>query len=591
MRKNKISIVAKTPSNWENNQIVEHARKRGMDVEITQFTDLNNFHIVKDDLGEIIVWRSSDLDKIVDRNLFMHLTSQHTVINDSLMKFPALAHKFFQQKYIAEKTSLQTIPTFRFRSIDSVMDAINETKLKYPFIVKPNLGARGEGILLINSENEISNLPEDIYEYVFQNFIRNTGDYRVFVLGGKAVGVMKRVAKEGEYLNNFSKGGSVHFEQDQKIIEYLEKEAPRVSAVFDLKLCGVDFIYDEDEKLFKFLEVNTAPQWQGLVNALQKDITDEIIDYAIRLNSKDESSTSSLVHDCYELNQSNLGSKIFHYNSRMYLWTKEDKYKARLEAYRSKYANLSGILDKSRNSPSSNKKKSLHDQERAEYFEKYPKLRGFNEALFKYLFAYTIYDIDESDELGNSALIDEMSNLARQLLEDKEALKTLSTFAINYLYLLRFFLRSTGDKIFEVSELLSVIEEFKHEINKENTDLYIYFATHCIIGESAFYSRRIESDREVYLELLKKVEEVIHQGYFNITLDNKCEFLVCCRLVGYSSFLEPIIQNEAEMSLSPIDNYIVDTVNSETRRQEKKTFLLSEHRNVLYIMANTEPKF
>ncbi len=85
---------------------------------------------------------------------------------------------------------------------------MEQGKLSFPFIKKPDLGARGEGVEVIGDSRQLDQLKnEEITGFVFQNFIENKGDYRVFVVGGKPIGVMKRIAQKGSFLNNVSRGG------------------------------------------------------------------------------------------------------------------------------------------------------------------------------------------------------------------------------------------------------------------------------------------------------------------------------------------------------------------------------------------------
>ena len=74
-------------------------------------------------------------------------------------------------------------------------------------------------------------------------------------------------------------------------------------------------------------------------------------------------------------------------------------------------------------------------------------------------------------------------------------------------------------------------------------------------------------------------------NYFNLSLDNKLEFLICCKLIEYNSFLEEIIAQEAEKSFSPIGNFLVDRLNGYGIKASGKDFFSSEHRNVLYLLS------
>jgi hypothetical protein len=85
--------------------------------------------------------------------------------------------------------------------------------------------------------------------------------------------------------------------------------------------------------------------------------------------------------------------------------------------------------------------------------------------------------------------------------------------------------------------------------------------------------------------MLDELETVISDNYTAINMDNKFEFLVCCKLAGKQSSLESEIFAEAEYSVSEDGTFIVDRHNSNPQTANS-TLDLSEHRNVLFIMAN-----
>jgi hypothetical protein len=87
--------------------------------------------------------------------------------------------------------------------------------------------------------------------------------------------------------------------------------------------------------------------------------------------------------------------------------------------------------------------------------------------------------------------------------------------------------------------------------------------------------------------MLRRLETVIRKQFDMINLDNKLEFLVCCRILNYETDLFDRIYRECEGSISPHGTYLVDTLNS-SKNTTKASLDGSEHRNVLFIMS-TEP--
>ena len=115
--------------------------------------------------------------------------------------------------------------------------------------------------------------------------------------------------------------------------------------------------------------------------------------------------------------------------------------------------------------------------------------------------------------------------------------------------------------------------------------LKIYFLTHCLIGASLFYIKDINSkDKKAYQKLVKELENLIKDNYFQVTLDNKFEFLVAAKLCDYQTVLRKTIKSEADNAFSLYGNYLIDQLN-QTEKIYGDNIISSEHRNVLYLMA------
>ena len=116
----------------------------------------------------------------------------------------------------------------------------------------------------------------------------------------------------------------------------------------------------------------------------------------------------------------------------------------------------------------------------------------------------------------------------------------------------------------------------------------LYLLSHCIIGASSFYFNKIEENAETYTAMLRLMEELIKSSYFSLNLDIKFEFLVCVGILGYKTYLKDIILGEGACSMSPLGNFLVDTLNSDSDNPLKHNMLLAEHRNVLFLMAGSQ---
>lgn len=590
----KITLIAKN-INFCNEDLLKASNKKGVEVNIIDFDNLSdclNF----DNWGDIILWRSSNLTKENRYIIFEYLKNNNKIIINIGQIEGNISSKYYQQykvlNYIKKHkyTSLNYIPTYKFNSFDDLKKCHS---LNLPFIEKPDEGAQGNGVRLINNYSEIIDLSKNVY----QNFIPNDGDYRVICLGSKVLGIVKRVAKKGDIRNNISQGGDVFIETDIDIKNKLENIALQISSIFNLNLCGVDIVFDEKDNNFKFLEVNSLVWWEGFSQITGINIGNEIIKHCIDLYNRKNVKIEKLVQNYYDENFEHLGGKKFHYVSRLYLFLKDNHYKKHLLDLQKEYIGINeneteniikNILNKTQNDDSIEYRNE--NDIRNEILKNYPNLGKYNSLLFKFLFSLKVYNKDISPYILKSIDIETLTKYYQKLCSNSEHLCKLSTLAINYLYNINHFLRHiNADKIpkLDPNYFLKVAQkDFKNNEdikNKYNLELYYY--THLIIGASKFYSEKIIENKKEYLKMIEICEKIIQENYFDINIDNKVEFLVCAKLLDHQSSLFEIIYSECKNSLSDIGNFLIDRNNKFSNMKNKNNFIQSEHRNVLFIMA------
>lgn len=588
-----IAIVSKHKSiyGWHTDQLKISAKKSGYPIQFVNYSNLNNnsqYYLKELEKYSTIFWRSSDLKKNIERDVLFKLLKNKTFVNRGILLVPSTAEKFYQQKYLESTKyplAVKTIPSFSFKSVDELYTAIDSNELVFPLIAKPNTGSKGIGLMLIENKKHLEDLREKIKDHVVQEFIPNKCDYRVFVLGGIPKYAMKRSRqKDKSFVNNISQGGKAEIIENSRLRDRLFDIAAEVASVFDLGICGVDIIENSETGELFFMEVNTAPQWKGLQSACNVNISQLIVDYLITMDQRHQSkSIYSLVEEYYDKNI-HLTSKSFHYYSRLYLWNKDAKYYDLLmKQHYNRYQNIEKSIDNRLNMIESNSLRQI--DVRKEFLERYPLIRNYNSLLFYYMFAKTIYEINISKQIFDRDLIDKFIDMANELLLDEEAIAKLSTIAINFLYGVKTLVSEFPDKNFDFDPTIitSIAKRSLH--SKKENDLLVYMLTHAIIGESIFYSKKIESKKlPMYIDMIKILEDVISKAFFNISLDNKFEFLVCCKICNYKSSLSDVILSEAENSLSSVGNYLVDCHNTSIE-ENKRSFSVSEHRNVLFLMA------
>ena len=152
-----------------------------------------------------------------------------------------------------------------------------------PCVIKVLEGTQGLGVVLAETKKAAESVLEAFNglkaRVIVQEFIKEAGgaDIRVFVIGDRVVGAMKRQGKDGEFRSNLHRGGS------SEVIELSDAEeraALKAAKAMGLGVAGVDLLQSSRGPLI--LEVNSSPGLEGIEQATGKNIAGEIMKYIER---------------------------------------------------------------------------------------------------------------------------------------------------------------------------------------------------------------------------------------------------------------------------------------------------------------------
>jgi carbamoylphosphate synthase large subunit len=296
MNKKKI-LVASKKETYEIQDLVTAAKRESVPLEVVDILDVaSSSQKLKE--ADILYWRSGNVTsafpgKTGRSTALLGANRLEYIVNRSVVTAPHYIYKSVQQalfkQFVGCFSNIRPIETFLVKNQEELKTLIVTEKLTFPFIAKPNLGKQGVGVKLIKSEKDLISVSADITSTVFQNFIKNNGDYRVLVVGGVAHDIMLRTAqkKSGDvFVNNISQGGKAQLVKDAGLRERLAKAGCAIAAMFDYTICGVDLIEDENETLY-FLEVNSVPEWKGLNSVSSHNVGEHIVETLIAISNKD----------------------------------------------------------------------------------------------------------------------------------------------------------------------------------------------------------------------------------------------------------------------------------------------------------------
>ncbi|MBN3807461.1 RimK family alpha-L-glutamate ligase, partial [Paraburkholderia sp. Ac-20336] len=100
-------------------------------------------------------------------------------------------------------------------------------------------------------------------------------DWRVLVIGGRAVAAMRRVGGKG-WIHNFAQGATC---EPAELDPLLARTAVQAAAALGLDYAGVDLIPNPDDAARPLvLEVNGVAAWRGLQSVTRFDIAAALVD-------------------------------------------------------------------------------------------------------------------------------------------------------------------------------------------------------------------------------------------------------------------------------------------------------------------------
>lgn len=576
----KFSVVVADPQGWHVQDLLSAAERVGLKAEAVVLEKNETADHVAQKLGDVILWRASALPNATRRQL-LPLLADKFIFNQVFAWTEPIRSKAYQQKIIAADPVLLGIETYQFETLSQLRSAIADGRLSYPAIEKPEFGKCGQGIRKISSEADLPLDDEAVARSVYQPYIPNNGDFRVLVLGGQAIRILKRIGKPGLVVNNISAGGRYELVTDRFLIEKLTRIAARATAKFNLAFSGVDIIQNQATGLLHLMEINTAPQWDITPNIKPSetiDFSERLINYVQTIQARKTEAVPTLVYEYY-LNSPLLPLRTrVHWHSRLWLWQKDQISRKILDDCRDDY------LNQRRDSTGSLTALDHLSRLRKECLVRFPGLSTALPALFNLQFSKSLYGVDGRDQLLKLFRSEQLNQLRDSLWSDPASLRLLSTHAVNFLYLIEPVLESYDDQL--AAKLLELAETNRPK-NLVEAKLWAYLLTHAIINASQFYAAQITRDRDVYLEMLSLLDRVLWAFKDKLTLDVRLEVLVCAGLLKTKSRLETLTIDEARGSLSGVGNFIVDRGRGALKPEDLYT---SEHRSVLYLMAENSER-
>lgn len=150
---------------------------------------------------------------------------------------------------------------------------------QWPVVIKDTGGRRGRGVYKVGNLELAERILRGRVKrnYVVQDYIKNDGEYRVWVVGGKFIGAMHRPVREGEYelVGIMGKSKKVELEPEMKELAIKAAEALKID------VAGIDMVCDAETGKAYVLEVNRAPVFEVFEKVTGVNVVREIMEWLV----------------------------------------------------------------------------------------------------------------------------------------------------------------------------------------------------------------------------------------------------------------------------------------------------------------------
>ncbi len=272
---------------YSTRRIVEEAQHQGHDVQILNYEQLSA-SIEANNL------KQTNFPAVIIPRIAANMTTQGKGVIQyyqqrgvrSTLSVEAL--QLARDKYAClEKLQAYGLPTPKTHLVTDIdnIDQLFQTDFRFPIILKMAESTHGHGVLLVQTLSGLKRMLKTFKQFqplVIQEFIREAAgsDVRAFVVNGKIVASMKRIARKGDFRSNLHRGGKA------KAIELTTKDQDLIlqaASCIDIGVAGIDLL--QSARGLLFIEVNASPGLEGIEKHTGVNVAQSIVKYSETLKT------------------------------------------------------------------------------------------------------------------------------------------------------------------------------------------------------------------------------------------------------------------------------------------------------------------
>ncbi len=274
---------------FRNKRLSEEIEKKGSRFDIVFVQDLSiscDKVVFRDE--EIDFYKYDYIISVGTPDANLYIIDLATKKNPKIKAWPNVQNHGMVDKF-TEGTTLEAIgipipkTTLLAFLEDDYINKEAEIVGGFPCVAKKVTGASGDYVELVNSSDEIKKFIEKLSvpsiigkrNIILQEYIEESKgtDFRVYCVGDKVLGAIKRTAKDGGFKANVSLGGDA---EKAEISKEMKEYAQKIMQASGLMFAGIDFI--KSNRGYLVLEINISANFQGFETATGVNVAGEIIE-------------------------------------------------------------------------------------------------------------------------------------------------------------------------------------------------------------------------------------------------------------------------------------------------------------------------